>query len=182
MTKYVAILRGINVGGKRIILMKDLVKLFESLKYYNVSTYIQSGNVFFESEDDLEESIISKSIEIAIFENYGFDVPVIIRTKDDLQKILLSNPFVFADPNVAASCLHLTFLSGKPTDEQLLEMTKHDFSPDLFQISGRDVYIYCSGKYHETKLSNQFFEKKLKLSATTRNWQTVLKLAELMIA
>ena len=99
MQKYISILRGINVGGKRKILMSDLKELYQSLGFEDIQTYIQSGNVIFNSALDKNE--ISIQIEKAVFEKYGFEVPVIIRTKEELQKIQSSNPFVESKNNKA---------------------------------------------------------------------------------
>ncbi|WP_424493293.1 DUF1697 domain-containing protein [Salinimicrobium sp. GXAS 041] len=176
MTKYVAILRGINVGGKRKILMKDLKLLFEKLGFNEVQTYIQSGNVIFCGNEIISEVTISEEIEQAILEKFGFEVPVIIRTSDEFEKIYSENPFL---PETDISRLHVTFLGDVPEDENEEKLKNLDFSPDSFRLIGKNIFIDCAGKYHKTKLSNQFFESKLKVKATTRNWKTVLKLLEM---
>lgn len=178
MAKKIAILRGINVGGKRKILMQDLKDLFGNLGYKNMETYIQSGNVIFDTDDLLTDNEISETIEKAISEKYGFTVPVILRSVDELAKAIELNPFYSENQNDVTQ-LHLTFLKDVPTDINRLKAESHNFEPDKFVIEGKDVFIYCTNKYHQTKLSNDFFENKLKTSATTRNWKTVLKLFEL---
>lgn len=175
MVKKIAILRGINVGGKRKILMADLKSMFSNLGFKDVITYIQSGNIIFESNlDDLE---LATQIENAILNKFKFEVPVIIRSNLDLEEAILSNPFY--TNQLDTNNLHLTFLKELPNnnDSELINLLS--FGSDKFAIIGQDVFVYCEGKYHESKLTNNFFEKKLKVGATTRNWKTVLKLLEL---
>ncbi|WP_224484714.1 DUF1697 domain-containing protein [Robertkochia aurantiaca] len=177
MHKRIAILRGINVGGKRKILMADLKSMFEKMKFSNVHTYIQSGNVFFESKNDIDNIELSKNIEEALKEAFGLEVPVIVRTPKEIETAISQNPFYRNDSDIGH--LHLTFLKEEPTDENQDKAKSYNYEPDRFKIKGRDIFIYCEGKYHQSKLTNNFFEKKLKVGATTRNWKTVLKLFEL---
>jgi len=178
MKTYVAILRGINVSGKNTILMADLKVLFEHLNFENVNTYIQSGNVTFKSGEKIAESEIAKRIENAIHETFDLKVPVIVFTADELKATIESNPFV-SERNIDKDKLHVTFLSENPAPEELKEMESFDFSTDRFTIEGKQVYLHIPGSYGETKLSNKFFENKLKVVATTRNWKTVNKLLEI---
>ena len=175
MSKKIAILRGINVGGKRKILMKDLKILCEHLGLKEVQTYIQSGNVIFSST--IQNAEIEVMLEKAILEKFGFDVPVICRSSEELQVSIRKNPFYEEDIDIKQ--LHLTFLKEKPTNESLEKMSSFNFEPDQFIIEDKEVFISCAGKYHQSKLTNHFFEKKLNVGATTRNWKTVLKLQEL---
>lgn len=177
MRKFLAILRGINVGGKRKLPMSQLKELFQNLGYSEVKTYIQSGNVIFTAE--AEEKEIEKAVENAIFEAFNFEVPVICRSAEEFQLSVSINPF-FEDAVVEIERLHLTFLKETPEQQQLDKLKEYNFYPDEFVVKGKDVFIYCSGKYSDSKLSNSFFENKLKVLATTRNWKTVLKLAELV--
>ncbi len=177
MNKTIAILRGINVGGKRKILMADLKSMFEQMKFSNVSTYIQSGNVFFDVEDEVDPSVLAQNLEAAIKKTFGFEVPVIIRTPEEIERAIQQNSFYQAGSDI--SHLHLSFLSEEPAIEHQAETASYNYAPDKFDIQGKDVFIYCEGKYHKSKLTNNFFEKQLKVRATTRNWKTVLKLWEL---
>ncbi|MEM9885544.1 MAG: DUF1697 domain-containing protein [Bacteroidota bacterium] len=93
MNKRIAILRGINVGGKRKLLMADLKSLFEQMNFTSVSTYIQSGNVFFDVQEVIEPAILAQKIENAITEKFGYDVPVIIRTPKEIATAIQHNPF-----------------------------------------------------------------------------------------
>ncbi len=178
MNKKIAILRGINVGGKRIILMADLKALFEELRFTDVQTYIQSGNVIFNSKEESTDIELSDKIEASILKRYGFDVPVIIRTVNELKEIVLANPF-YQDKEFGIDGLYVTFLKNLPTAESIINIEAYDYSPDRFIIKEKEIFIFCAGKYHQSKLTNNFFENKLKVPATTRNWKTVLKLLEL---
>ncbi|PID99038.1 hypothetical protein CSA80_02890 [Candidatus Saccharibacteria bacterium] len=175
MGKRIAILRGINVGGKRKILMADLKSICEQLGWRNVQTYIQSGNIIFDS--DQEGSDLENKLEKAIINTYGFDVPVIVRTAGEIENSIRNNPFFSEDADV--NQLHLTLLKEKPNKENIEKALTFNYEPDKFKIDDKDVFIFCAGKYHESKLTNNFFEKQLQVGATTRNWKTVLKLAEL---
>ena len=172
MATYISILRGINVSGQKKIRMEDLKGLYEGLDFSEVTTYIQSGNVIFKTGLNLSISGLSEKIEKAIEEKYHFHVPVIIRTADEIRKILSSNPFLDED-GLDREKLHVTFLEEKPQPTDVGAIQKFDFSPDRFWIIGKEVYLYCPGGYGNTKLSNTFFEKKLHVKATTRNWKTV---------
>jgi len=175
METKIAILRGINVGGKRKILMVDLKSLCEKLGWKEVRTYIQSGNVIFNSTEQNAE--LENTLENAIAEKFGFDVPVIVRSSNELQISIDKNPFYDNDADVTQ--IHLTLLKENPIDEDVKQIQTFNYEPDRFVINDKEVFIYCEGKYHQSKLTNNFFEKKLKVGATTRNWKTVLKLIEL---
>jgi uncharacterized protein (DUF1697 family) len=180
MSKYISILRGINVGGNRKILMKDLKSLYEGLCFSKVETYIQSGNVIFESEQKLSTTELEVKIQQAIIEPFGFDVPVIIRTADEWAKSIVNNPF-WKEKDADIDRLHLTCLKEVPSPE-LQEKTKlFQYLPDRYEIVGKDVFIFCAAGYGTSKLTNQFFESKLGVQATTRNWKTVMKLHEMIV-
>ena len=171
MHTYISILRGINVSGQKKIIMTDLVKLYEDLGFTDVKTYIQSGNVVFNSTKKVSNSMLVKQIETKINEIYGFQVPVIIRTVDELSKIIASNPF----KNETSENLYITFLSNLPNSNHLENLTELNYLLDEFIVIEKEIYLNVSS-YGTTKLSNSFFENKLKVTATTRNWNTVNKL------
>ncbi|MCG8579443.1 MAG: DUF1697 domain-containing protein [Bacteroidales bacterium] len=175
MNRRIAILRGINVGGKRKILMNDLKSLCQQLGWKHVETYIQSGNVIFESDYPGVE--LEMALEQAIKEHYGFDVPVIVRTSKEIKALADNNPFNGKESDITQ--LHLTFLKETPSNECVKKLNAYNVHPDRIQVVEKDVYMQCLGKYHQSKLTNNFFEKNLKVGATTRNWKTVLKLKEL---
>jgi uncharacterized protein (DUF1697 family) len=178
MQTFISILRGINVSGQKKILMAELKLLYESLKFKDVTTYIQSGNVLFKSDKSLSDLELATKIRKAIYKKYGFEVPVIIRSKDEIQKIISTNPFL-KEKDIDEKKLHVTFLSEIPVKENIESIKSDNYLPDQFIISGKDIYLHIPVSYGETKLSNNFFEKKLKVTATTRNWNTVKKLLEL---
>jgi len=178
MTKKIAILRGINVGGKRKILMADLRSLCEKLGMKEVQTYIQSGNVIFQADNSLSDTEWADKIAQAITKKYGFEVPVIVMPAKQLAKLVQQNPF-YETEETDITRLHLTYLKEKPSKENRVATEAYNYEPDRFVINKQAVFIYCEGKYHKSKLTNTFFEKKLKVPATTRNWKTVLKLVEL---
>ena len=178
MQTFISILRGINVSGQKKILMAELKALYETLKFKDVITYIQSGNVIFKSDKNLSDLQFAANIEKAIYKKYDFNVPVIIRNKNEIQKIISVNPFL-KEKNMEAKRLYVTFLSESPTKENIENTKRFDFSPDRFFIMGKEVYLCVSNGYGQTKLSNNFFENKLKVNGTTRNWNTIQKLLEL---
>jgi uncharacterized protein (DUF1697 family) len=177
MPKYISLLRGINVGGNRKILMADLKILYSRLGFQNIATYIQSGNVVFETTAaDTEQ--IAQSIAQAIQTQYGFDVPTMVIAAADMHKIAAENPFLAADSDTPIERLHVTFLAKAPAEAALQKIATYHYAPDIFSIKNQAAYIACE-KYNETKLSNAFFEKQLGVNATTRNWKTVLQLVAL---
>jgi uncharacterized protein (DUF1697 family) len=177
MTTYIALLRGINVSGQKMIKMDHLKSVFESMQLQNVRTYIQSGNVFFEStEEDVQT--LRKQIEQRIESAYSFQVTVILRTLRELEEIIGHNPYKETEL-LETDSLYVSFLSEMPTRESIDHCLAFRNDIDEFTILGNEVYILIHKKYGETKFSNSFFEKKLKAAVTTRNWATVNKLVSI---
>lgn len=174
MQTYISILRGINVSGHRMIKMDALKKMCADLKFENVQTYIQSGNIIFKSKmTDTEK--ISKTIKTNIKEEFGFDVPVLTLTKDELETVINSNPFS-NDKSKDPAFFHITFLSDRPTKQNIEQLKQVDLKNDSYEIIGKAIYLYCPDSYSNSKLTNSLFESKLKLTATTRNWKTTNEL------
>jgi uncharacterized protein (DUF1697 family) len=171
---YIAMLRGINVSGRNKIKMPDLQALFAGLGHTDVTTYIQSGNVVFESAER-RAAAVGAAIERRIARELGFDVPVVLRTKAELAKVIAANPF--AEDDLAK--VHVTFLAKKPVAALVRALADHASPPDDFRIVGREVYLLCPRGYGITKLNNTFWERKLGVVSTTRNWNTIKKLLEL---
>jgi len=174
MNTYISMLRGINVSGHKKIKMEELKKLYETLGFSDVQTYIQSGNVVFKTSDTNISKLIGK-IEKKIKSVFHFDVPVLIRTKNSFRKLIRNTPFVNKD----FSNLHVTFLSDSPSHLPLDEINKIKDESAEFFISDKEIYVFCPNGYGRTKLNNNFFEKKLGITVTTRNWKTVNKLLEM---
>ena len=175
MTPYISMLRGINVSGRNPVRMEKLKALYVSLGLSGVNTYIQSGNVVFRSsEKDRVE--LASLIQNGIRDSFGLDVPVIIRTAAEFREIIDRNPFKKAD----SSKLHITFLASLPGNVRRVDIVNVMDEGEDFQLSEKEIYLYCPKGYGKTRLSNQFFEKKLHVAATTRNWRTVLVLADMV--
>lgn len=155
--------------------MADLRLLFQEMGFENIITYIQSGNVIFQSPKIKDQSEMEIKIEKAIKERFDYDVPVIIRNEKEFKEAVGKHHF--NDSQIPGLCL--TLLNKKPEQENIDHLQTFDYSPDLFELVDKEVFIYCPGKYHETKLGNNFFESKLKVKASTRGWKTVLKIVEL---
>ena len=178
MKVYISVLRGINVGGKRIILMADLKSLYQKLGFFNITTYIQSGNVIFYSNKTEDCKKLATLINQEIETTFGFNVTVIVRSVNEMKEIITNNPFLTSfDGNIER--LYLTFLGERPSIENIDKIKGFNFHPDYFEIIDNNVFILCSGRYSDSKLTNNYFENKLKVTATTRNWKTIIKLYEL---
>ncbi len=177
MPIYVAMLRGINVGRGKVVKMERLRGSLESLSFGRVSTYVQSGNVVFESEQK-SAAELSKKIEAKILRDFGFAVPVILKTSKEMEQIVSDNPLV-KEKGIDHSKLHVTFLSGAPATAAIKALETLATSRERFRVLNREVYLYCPGGYGTSKLANTTIEKKLSVVATTRNWRTVNALLEM---
>lgn len=174
---YIAILRGINVGGRNKIRMVDLIVKLQPLKFENLRTYIQSGNLVFKAGESPNDEVAEK-IKQAIKKEFGFDVPVIVLKQDEWIKIIDRNLFA-GDPGKDPKTLHVSFLSAKPQPEDIQKLDEYTDEPNEFSLGGKAIYLYCPNGYSKTKITNNFLEKKLQVTATTRNWATTLKLAQM---
>jgi uncharacterized protein (DUF1697 family) len=165
-------LRGINVSGQKSIRMVELKALYESLRFANVATYIQSGNVVFQSRESNPESIAT-SIEKAIEKTFGFSVPVVLRQPSEFRKVISKCPFL-DKAGIDEDRLYVTFLKTRPAST-LVKTTPliAASNADRYEIVGSEIYLHCPDGYGKTIFSNNFFEKHLKVVATTRNWKTV---------
>jgi len=177
MKTYIALLRGINVSGQKKIKMADLKLSLEELSISDVVTYIQSGNIVFKA---VEKSIskLENKIHEKILKDFGFEVPVLIKTPKELKYALDNNPFeknVEYDPKLFA----VVFLKEKPKAENILKLKTYDYSPEEYILDNKIIYYYAANGAGNAKMSNNFFENKLKVKATSRNWRTTHKLVEL---
>lgn len=173
MSIYISLLRGINVSGQKMIKMDKLKKLYESLGFKNVRTYIQSGNVIFES-DQKDALKLQKIIEKKIEEVFGFDVRVFVRTPEELKRVIDNNPFPGEEKG-----WYFIFSSSSCVGLPLEELQKAKADSEQFSVSEYGIYLLFPEGVGQTKLSNNFFEKKLKMNGTMRNWNTVNKILEL---
>ena len=175
--RYISVLRGINVGGHKKIKMADLKALYIGLEFTNVITYIQSGNVIFESSETNVSLLIDK-IEGGILKQYGFEVPVLIRTTEVWHNIIQNHPFdVDALENLTT--ISVTLLSSAPSETSFTTLMSYVKAPDLLTLDDKTIYLYTPNGYGKTKITTNFIEKKLEVKATTRNWKSVMKLHEL---
>ena len=174
---HIALLRGINVGGHKIIKMDQLRKAFEGLGFEDVATYVQSGNVVFKS---LKTSAgdLSRKIEEMLLRRFSMSVPVIVRTAEEVGDVLRNNPFL-EERGIDVSRLHVTFLSLTPQKAAVKGLDAITAGADRFYCCGQEIYLYCPNGFGGTKLSINVFEKVLAVGATTRNWNTVNKLYEM---
>ncbi|PZR15560.1 MAG: DUF1697 domain-containing protein [Flavobacterium psychrophilum] len=181
MVKYLALLRGINVSGKNIIKMESLRKLLEDNGLKNIKTYIQSGNVVFDSAEKSKDKL-AETFHSLIKKEYGFDITIFILNRDSLEKSIDDNPFADGREEEAAGFkkLYVTFLSGIPSEENIEKLRQAPIGNDQIEIIIDILYFNLESKASDSKLSNNLIETKLKLKATTRNWNTTLKLLSMM--
>ena len=180
MNTFIALLRGINVSGQKKIIMAELKEVFEALGYISVTTYIQSGNVVFQHallDSNYHALVIKKGVQ----ERFGFDVSVLVLTREKLIGIYNANPYAerLATGEIAENKMYFTLLQGMENMEAVESLNELSCSPEEFVITKEVVYFFAANGYGKTKLSNNFFEKKLRCSATTRKLRTVLKLMEI---
>jgi uncharacterized protein (DUF1697 family) len=173
---YVALLRGINVGGKNKLPMQDLSAMFTAAGCSAVRTYIQSGNVVFEAQRAVADALPGE-IGRGIHERFGYRIPVILRSAGELGAIVAANPFLVkgAEPDA----LHVAFLSSEPAADRVAALDPNRSPPDELVVRGREIYLSCPNGYGQTRITNAYLDAKLATTATVRNWRTVEKLAEL---
>lgn len=169
--KHLALLRGINVSGHNMIKMNALKSMLENCGFQNVETYIQSGNVFLESDDE-NGSSVGFTIKQEIAKQFGYDVPVLVISKSDLEKCLTTNPF-FKDKNVDTKKLYVAFVSKELNASALNDLKISQFKPDEAFVDGNRIYMKLETGAAKTRLTQKYIEKKLNVTATSRNWNTV---------
>lgn len=169
-------LRGINVGGNNMIKMEALRELVTGLGHADVATYIQSGNVIFKSQAGTRAGLIG-GIEAGINEKFGMAITVILRTCEELARVVLDSPFLRPGTDVAT--LYVIFLKDAPDPARLARLDPQQVAPDEFRVVGREIYARYPNGYGRSKMTNTFFEGRLGVRGTARNWKTVTKLLEL---
>lgn len=176
LTTHVALLRGINVGGKNELPMAELRRLFETLGCTQVHTYIQSGNVVFSASTPVARSLPAQ-LSAAIDARFGLQVPITTRTASELRTVATHNPFGHA--GVDPRTLHVAFLAGRPSKAQIEALDPNRSPPDRFVARGREIYMHLPNGVARSKLTTKYFDTTLSTITTARNWRTVLTLVEL---
>lgn len=176
MKRYIVLLRGINVGGYNKLLMADLRLVLTKSGYTKVLTYIQSGNIILQS-DKCKESI-SIHIHDLIKAHFAYTIPVVVLTKAELVACVTKNPFLEEESDIKK--LHVTFLSMAPKSVLQSDFGIKTHVSERYKIDGSIIYLHTPEGFAKTKFTNEQFEKKLDVVATTRNWRTACKLYEMI--
>jgi uncharacterized protein (DUF1697 family) len=180
MQKYLALFRGINVSGKNIIKMESLRKAMADNGYGNVKTYIQSGNVIFTATEP-DKNRVKQHIEALVQKEYNLSLTIFILDESDMHRALHLNLFAGPDDiEEGAKKLYVTFLSGIPEAGCYEKLLQAPIGDDEIALKDDVLYFKLAGKASESKLSNNLIENKLKLRATTRNWNTIIKLCAML--
>ncbi len=174
--RYGALLRGVNVGGKNKLPMKDLAALFEHAGCTSVTTYIQSGNVVFTASAAIAKTL-APVISGAIESRFGYRIPVILRTAQQLASVIRDNPYL--RDNLPQKELHVYFLADPPAEQKIQALDPARSLPDSFRASGQEIYLRLPGGMGNSKLTNAWFDSKLSTVSTARNWATVLQLCQM---
>jgi uncharacterized protein (DUF1697 family) len=177
MPMQVALLRGINVAGNTRVGMSELREVFVDLGLSDVTTYLQSGNVVFHPTSGSAEQLVA-SLEKQIAARCGVKVSVLIRTRKELSRVITANPYLDLEDDPTK--LHVTFLEQKPELAKADSLEVPAGETARFTVLGREVYLHCPDGYGRTKLNNTFFERRLGVRATTRNWKSVNVLHEMV--
>lgn len=174
--RTIALLRGINVGGSKKVPMAELRALMERLGFSDVKTYVQSGNVVFSGPRRAARAV-AREIEAGIVEQFGFEVLITIRTRDELAAVVEANPL--GDVADEPKRHHVVFLSDAPDPDAIAALAPEDPAPEAWALIGRELYLWTPEGVTDSPLFKAFGEKRLGLRATARNWRTVEKLLEL---
>jgi uncharacterized protein (DUF1697 family) len=175
MPNYVALLRGVNVGGN-LLKMERVRELCAELGFKNVRTYLQSGNAVFEAQGTPEHW--SEALERKLAGEARLPVTVIVKTAAEIGRVIAGNPFLM-EKGIDTAKLHVTFLQREPGKAGLARLGAVPTGVDRFRCVGREIYLHCPGGYGRSRLSNNAIEKLLSVRATTRNLNTILKLHEM---
>jgi uncharacterized protein (DUF1697 family) len=175
MTKYVAFLRGINVGGKNKIKMETLREVISALGFQNVKTYINSGNLIFETAET-DEKVLAETIEKAIENEFGLKIKTMTRTVSEIKEIVENNPFAGQFEN--DKDVHVFFLEEEMPEEKRELLLSNNNENEQFAVSGREIFCLLRVSVLDSLIGKDYIGKKLKISATARNWRTVNKILE----
>lgn len=178
MQTYISFLRGVNMTGHNSIKMTDLSLLYKKLGFRENHTYIQSGNVIFKADEAVSENETAQKIESGIFRKFGYTVPAMIRNIEEMKSLFKTNPYLSA-PDFDPSKMAVIFLHEEVTDSQKEKMRNISYPPDKYQIAGREIFIYCPNGFGRTRLYTNYFENKMKVTGTARNWKTIITIFSL---
>lgn len=173
---HVALLRGVNVGGRNRLPMKDLAAMFAALECRDVATYIQSGNVVFRAPAATVRDL-PVQLTRRLAKQLGIDVPVVLRSARELDGVVRGNPFLAKRTDEKA--LHVVFLAERPAPARVAALDPGRSPPDAFLVRGAEVFLSCPHGMARTKLTNDWFDRTLGTISTVRNWRTVLHLREM---
>jgi uncharacterized protein (DUF1697 family) len=173
---YVALFRGVNVGGNNKLPMKDLADIFQKSGCGNVRAYIQSGNVVFDCPTSVER--LRETVGLAIEKKFGFNPSLVLRKLADLEEIVRNNPFLKA--GVQETELHVVFLADEPKAADIATLDRYKIPPDDFAVRGKEIFLRLPNGAGRSKLAGAPFHTKLNTTATARNWRTVNKLIGIM--
>ncbi|MFT5217278.1 MAG: hypothetical protein ACI83H_002415 [Glaciecola sp.] len=174
MKTYIALLKGINVGGHKKVPMPGLCELLTKSGFENVQTYIQSGNVILQSSKS-DISVIEKNIQESIMDHFGFEISVLVKTRSDLKRIFNDSPF--SEEKKKAS--YFMMLQNTPEDDLVKIASEKVYEDEEYKILKDCIYFFCEKGFGQAKFNANFFERKLKTFATARNYNTMVKLLSL---
>ncbi|WP_397540090.1 DUF1697 domain-containing protein [Rummeliibacillus pycnus] len=177
MTIYIALLRGINVGGHNIVKMQDLRSTLENLGLDQVKTYIQSGNIIFQSDENMDR--LQNQIEQEINNRFGFFVPVILRTELEWEALINNCPYP-QNSLVEGESVHVALLEKEPTKESVNYLLEFKSENEECFIQGKEVYLFLRQSFRNAKIPIHI--QKLGVPITIRNWKTIMKLSEMVSA
>jgi uncharacterized protein (DUF1697 family) len=174
---YLALLRGVNVGGKNKLPMKDLAAIFTKSGCSDVKTYIQSGNVIFSVAENLCAELPSK-VGRLIEKQFGHNPPIVLRTLEQMAEVVRNNPFL--KPGIGEKTLHVAYLASKPSPQAIASLDPNRSPGDTFVVRGQEIYLHLTNGVADCKLTNAYFDSRLKTISTGRNWRTTCTLLEIM--
>lgn len=175
MTRYVALLRGINLGPTRRVPMAELRAALEAAGYPDVRTLAQSGNVVLSS--GAGPAVLERDVGRLLRETFGFDVPVVVRTRDELAEVLARDPF--GDEATDPARYQVSFLASEPDPAGAAELEAADVEPERVAVIGREVYAWHPGGVGRSKLATLITDRRLGTEVTARNWRTITRLLAL---
>lgn len=175
MLRHIALLRAINLGATRKVPMAELRALLEELGFEHVRTHLQSGNAIFDARG--EPAAVGRLLEERLEERFGFAVPVMVRTRDELAAIVEADPLgdVATDPRR----LQVLFLAGPLDHDRLGELDPDDYAPETFRLGEREIFVWSPEGVQGSRALKALSDKRIGVAATARNWRTVTKLLEL---